>query len=109
MPFNAELAERVRDILKARAGISEKRMFGGVGFLLNGNMLVGIWHDSLIARLGVEQAEEVRHDPHVGPMDITGKPMKGWVIVKPTGLEEDKSLRSWVRKSIEFVKTMVPK
>lgn len=109
MAFNADLAERVRAAVKTRKGVSEKRMFGGIGFLLNGNMLVAIWKDSLIVRLGVAQAEEVQHDPYVGPMDITGRPMKGWIIVAPAGVDSDLQVRSWVRKAIEFVKTLVPK
>lgn len=109
MAFNADLAERVRAGVKNRKGITEKRMFGGVGFLLNGNMLVAIWKDSLIVRLGIAAAEEVQHDPNVGPMDITGRPMKGWVIVAPAGVESDLQVRGWVRKAIEFVKTLIPK
>lgn len=109
MHSNPELTARVRTALKSRKGVTEKRMFGGDAFLLNGNMLVVVWHDSLIARLGIVQAEEVQHDPHVGPMDITGRPMKGWVIVAPSGVETDRDVKTWVLKAIEFVKTLVPK
>lgn len=109
MPFSAELADRVRAVLKSRKGITEKRMFGGVCFLLNGNLLVGIWHDSLIARIGPSLYEDALCQPHVGLMDITGRPMKGWVIVAPAGIETDKDLKRWVSDSVEFVKTLVPK
>lgn len=109
MAFNADLAERVRTAVKTRKGITEKRMFGGVGFLLNGNLLVAVWMDSLIVRLGVAQAEEVQHDPYVGPMDLTGRPMKGWIMVAPVGVASDQQVRIWIRKAIEFVKTLVPK
>lgn len=109
MAFNADLAERVRTAVKTRKGITEKRMFGGVGFLLNGNLLVAVWMDSLIVRLGVAQAEEVQHDPYVGPMDLTGRPMKGWIMVAPVGVASDQQVRTWIRKAIEFVKTLVPK
>jgi TfoX/Sxy family transcriptional regulator of competence genes len=109
MHSNPELTARVRTALKSRKGIVEKKMFGGDAFLLNGNMLVGVWHDSLIARLGIVQAEEVLHDPHVGPMDITGRPMKGWVIVASSGVETDRDVKTWVLKAIDFVKTLVPK
>ena len=109
MAFNAELAERVRAAVKTRKGITEQRLFGGLGFLLNGNLLVAIWKESLIVRLGVTQAEEVQLDPHIGPMDITGRPMKGWIIVAPVGVESDPQVQGWVNKAIEFVKTLVPK
>jgi TfoX/Sxy family transcriptional regulator of competence genes len=109
MAFNADLAERVRTAVKTRKGITEKRMFGGLCLLLNGNLLVAIWNDSLIVRLGVAQAEEVQHDPYVGPMDLTGRPMKGWIMVAPVGVASDQQVRTWVRKAIEFVKTLVPK
>ena len=68
-------------------------MFGGVGFLLNGNMLVGVWKDSLIVRLGPDQGEEALLEPHVKEFDITGRPMKGWVLVEPEGVEDDDQLK----------------
>lgn len=109
MPSNPELAARVRGALKRQRAVTEKRMFGGDIFLLNGNMLVGVWNDSLIARLGVDQASAALQQPDVGPMDITGKPMKGWVIVGPRGLRDDADLRTWVMLAIHFVKTLKPK
>ena len=68
-------------------------MFGGVGFLLNGNLLVGVWKDSLCVRLGPDQAEEALLEPHVKEFDITGRPMKGWVLVEPEGVEDDDQLK----------------
>lgn len=109
MPSNPELAARVRKALKRQRGVTEKRMFGGDIFLLNGNMLVGVWNDSLIVRLGVDQASAALQQPYVGPMDITGKPMKGWVIVGPSGLRDDADLRTWAMLAIGFVKTLEPK
>jgi hypothetical protein len=109
MPSNPELTARVRTALKSRKGITEKRMFGGDAFLLNGNLLVAVWGDSLIVRLGLVQAEEVQHQPEVGPMDLTGRCMKGWIIVAPSGVETDRDVKTWVMKAIEFVKTLVPK
>lgn len=84
-------------------------MFGGDAFLLNGNLLVAIWNDSLIARLGVDLASAALQQPHVGPMDITGKVMKGWVIVRPSGLKDDADLKTWIKLAISFVKTLEPK
>lgn len=109
MPSNPELTARVRTALKSRKGITEKRMFGGDAFLLNGNLLVAVWDASLIVRLGLVQAEEVQHQPEVGPMDLTGRRMKGWIIVAPSGVESDRDVKSWVQRALEFVKTLVPK
>jgi TfoX/Sxy family transcriptional regulator of competence genes len=78
MAFSETLAARVRKCLARKKGIGEKKMFGGVGFLLNGNLLVGVWKDSLIARLGPEEGDEALKEPHVKVFDITGRPMKNW-------------------------------
>ena len=73
MAFSEELAERIRQGLARRKGIEAKTMFGGIGFLLNGNMLVGVWKDSLIVRLGPEEGEEALKEPHVSEFQITGR------------------------------------
>src|SRR5437867_10997041 len=109
MAYSESLAERVRQGLARRAGVEEKKMFGGVGFLLNGNMCVGVWKESLIARLGPEQAEEALLEPHVGAFDITGRPMKGWVLVGPAGVAEDDRLGEWIRRAAAFVATLPAK
>ncbi len=77
MAFDEALADRIRRGLARKKGVEEKKMFGSICFLLNGNMLVGVWKNFLIARLGPDQAEEALLEPHVKEMDITGKPMKG--------------------------------
>ena len=105
MAFSEELAGRIRQGLARRKGIKEKKMFGGVGFLLNGNLLVGVWKDSLIVRLGPEEGEEALKEPHVRDFDITGRPMKGWVLVKPAGVESDEQLGGWIERATKFVKT----
>lgn len=109
MPSDPQLTTRVRNTLKRQRGVTEKRMFGGEVFLRNGNMLVAVWNDSLIVRLGVEQASAALQQPHVGPMDLTGKPMKGWVIVRSSGLQDDADLQTWVKLAIHFVKSLEPK
>ncbi|MEX0977882.1 MAG: TfoX/Sxy family protein [Pirellulales bacterium] len=109
MPYSKSLAARIRQVTAARRGIVEKKMFGGVGFLLDGNMLVGIWHDSLIARLGPEQGPKALQKPHVKEFDITGRAMKGWVMVEPDGIENDSQLADWIEQAIEFVATLPPK
>jgi TfoX/Sxy family transcriptional regulator of competence genes len=106
MAYSQSLALRIRQVIGRRRGVIEKKMFGGVGFLWHGNMLVGIWKDSLIVRLGPAEAEQALDAPHVVPFDITGRPMKGWVMVEPEGLETDEQLGEWIRRSSEFVGTL---
>ena len=109
MVFSESLAARIRDALVRKKNIEEKKMFGGVGFLLNGNMLVGVWKDSLIARLGPDASDGALREPHVREFDITGKPMKGWVIVEPDGIDDDEQLAGWIERSMEFVQTLPKK
>jgi TfoX/Sxy family transcriptional regulator of competence genes len=103
MAFSEALAERVRQGLTRRKGIEEKKMFGGIGFLLNGNLLVGVWKESLIVRLGPEEGDEALKEPHVSAFDITGRPMKGWVLVAPEGVEEEDQLSGWIQLAAKFV------
>ena len=103
MAFSEELAGRISHGLARRKGVEEKKMFGGIGFLLNGNLLVGVWKDSLIVRLGPEEGEEALKEPHVSEFDITGRAMKGWVLVAPEGVEADDELSAWVRRAVKFV------
>ncbi len=103
------LVERVRHLLSRRRGITEKKMFGGVCFLLNGNMLVAVWNDSLIARLGIEQAIIALKEPDVRAMDLTGRPMKGWIVVEPDGIDSDRRLTHWIDLSTTFARTLPAK
>ena len=109
MAYSESLAARIRDALGRARGIEEKRMFGGVGFLLNGNMLVGVWKDALIARLGPKEAAAAFADPSVRVFDITGRPMTGWVMVEPDGVEEDTKLAAWIALATKFVRTLPAK
>jgi hypothetical protein len=108
MPYSESLADRIRQALSRRRGISEKKMFGGVGFLLGGNLLVGVWHSSLIARIGPAEYEPALNEPHVREFDITGRPMRGWVLVEPDGIDDD-DLKSWIDRSLAFVATLPEK
>lgn len=103
MAYSASLAARTRQALATRRGIVEKKMFGGLCFLLHGHMLVGVWQQALIARLGPAAAESALRQEFVRPFDVTGRPMKGWVIVDPDGLESDRQLGDWIERAIEFV------
>jgi TfoX/Sxy family transcriptional regulator of competence genes len=109
MAYNETLAARIRQLLARRKNVEEKKMFGGVGCLLNGNMLVGVWKDSLIVRLGPDSYDDALLEPHVREFDITGKPMKGWVLVEPEGVEDDDQLKDWIERAAEFVKALPAK
>jgi hypothetical protein len=84
-------------------------MFGGICFLLNGNMLVGVWKDSLIARLGPDEGDEALWEPHVKEFDITGRPMKGWMLVEPESVTGDDQLKGWIQRATKFVRTLPTK
>ena len=103
MAFDESLAARIREALARKRGVEEKKMFGGVGFLLHGNMLVGVWKDSLIARLGPDNHEDALLEPHVREFDITGRAMKGWVLVGPEGVQDDEQLSAWIQRAVKFV------
>jgi len=109
MPYSESLAERIRHVLKQRSDIQEKKMFGSVCFLMNGNLLVGVWQHSLIARLGAEQAAASLTPPFVKEFDVTGKQMKGWVIVEPEGIDYDWDLQNWIVMAETFVATLPKK
>ena len=106
MAFDETLAERIRRTLARKKNIDEKRMFGGISFLLNGNMLVGVWKDSLVVRVGPDEGEEALKEPHVRVFDITGRPMKGWVLVEPEGTEGDEQLSAWIGRATRFVRAL---
>jgi hypothetical protein len=106
MAFDEALAARIRDALSRRRGIDERKMFGGICFLLNGNLLVGVWKDSLIARLGPDKGEAALLEPHVRAFDITGRPMRNWVLVEPEGIDEDDQLKAWIDRATTFVRTL---
>ncbi|MDC0934695.1 TfoX/Sxy family protein [Pirellulales bacterium] len=103
------LAVRIRQLMKRRRGYSEKKMFGGVGFMINGNMCVGPWKGSLIVRLDRDEHEATQAEPHVQPMDITGKVMKGWARIEPEGIRNAADLRAWVERAVKFVRTLPAK
>ena len=109
MPFDESLAARIRNALARKKGVEEKKMFGCVCFMLDGNALAGVWKDRLIARLGPDEGEAAMLEPHVRVFDITGRPMRNWVAVEPEGVEDDDQLRDWVRRAEAFVGTLPAK
>jgi hypothetical protein len=106
MAFDEVLAQRVREALRGRSGVTERRMFGGLAFLLDGKMFVGISGDKLMARVGPERYHDALALAHVREMDFTGKPMQGYVYVEPPGLEEGSALAAWVSCCAGYVATL---
>jgi len=103
MPYDPGLAERVEEVLRGRPGFEQKKMFGGIGWLLNGNMCVGIYKEWLIARVGESAGVKLFKEKHAKPMDITGKPMKGWLMVAPAGVADKRHLARYVDAALAFV------
>jgi hypothetical protein len=109
MAFDETLAARIRDALARKKGVEEKKMFGCVCFLLDGNALAGVWKDRLIARLGPDEGEAALREPHVRAFDITGKPMRNWVAVESEGVEDDDQVKEWIDRATKFVRTLPKK
>jgi len=96
MAYDSGLAQRVREALAQQAGITEKKMFGGLAFLLDGKMFVGISGSALMARVGPASYTQALAQPHVRPMDFTGRPLTGYVYIDPPALHSDADLAAWV-------------
>ena len=109
MAYDETLAQRIREALAGREGLTEKKMFGGMAFMLRGNMCCGIVRDQLMVRVGPEGHQEALARPHARPMDFTGRPMKGMVYVGPEGTKSDAGLAAWLRLGVEFAATLPPK
>ncbi len=109
MAYDEGLAQRIRDVLAGHPALVEKKMFGGVGFMLHGNMACGVNGDDLIVRVGPERYDQALMQPHARPFDFTGRPMKGWVMVGPEGYESDEDLESWVQQGVDFALSLPPK
>ena len=108
MAYNEDLAGRVRAVLPRGEAVTERQMFGGLAFMLGGHMFCGIVKDALVARLGSEAADRALDQPHVRPMDFTGRPMKGMVFIDPPGLRGD-ALRPWVDAAAGYARGLPPK
>jgi TfoX/Sxy family transcriptional regulator of competence genes len=106
MAYDEGLAQRIREALRSERGVSEKKMFGGIAFLLRGHMFVGISDDSLMARVGPNEYDRALAMKHVREMDFTGKPMRGYVFVGSRGLKDEEALKSWLKRCTSFVNTL---
>ena len=109
MAYDTRLAERIRALVRGRKGVTEKQMFGGIAFLLDGKMFIGIAKDDLMVRVGPDRHDEALARPHVRAMDFTGRPMRGYVFVAPPGCRDARRLSAWVDWSATFVATVSKK
>jgi TfoX/Sxy family transcriptional regulator of competence genes len=100
--YNLELAERIRAVLADRDDVSERKMFGGIAFMVGGRMACGVIHDDLMVRVGANSHDAALSEPHTRPMDFTGRPMLGMVYVEPAGIEKDADLARWVERAAQF-------
>ena len=106
MAYDKILAARIRAALYNQPGLTEKEMFGGVGFMLQGNMACGVIGDELILRVKPEDTQQVLSQPHTRVFDMSGKPMRGWVVVMPEGVQTTADLKRWVKQGIEYAATL---
>ncbi len=108
MAYDEQLAERVREELQAEAGFSERKMFGGICFMLHGNMCAGVVGERLMLRLGEDRASAALQQPNVTPMDFTGRPMRAMVYVERGGMT-DGAMARWVDQAATFARSLPPK
>ncbi len=109
MAYDQELAQRIRATLGDAPGLVEKKMFGGVGFLVNGNMACGVHGERMIVRLPEGEYEEALAQPHVHVFDMTGRPMKGWIMVSSGGYATERALQGWIDLALEYARSLPPK
>jgi TfoX/Sxy family transcriptional regulator of competence genes len=109
MGYNEGTAQRIRDVLGNAPGLRERRMFGGISFMLDGNMCCGVVENDLVLRVGRDRYEECLREPHVRPMDFTGRPLTGFIYVSPGGFTSETELEQWIHRSVSFVRTLPSK
>ena len=109
MAYDEGLAERIREVLAAEHGVAEKHMFGGIAFMLRGNMAVGVIGEDLMVRTGPDLHAALILEPHAREMDFTGRPMKGFVYVASEGIASDADLRRWIGHGVAYAGSLPPK
>ena len=109
MGYNENIDKRIKSIVGGWSHAESKKMFGGVCHLLNGHMFCGVYQDYLILRLGEAETSEAMESPYARPFDITGRPMKGWIMLDQKGFPTKKDLTEWLMKARQFADTLPPK
>lgn len=110
MAYDEELAGRIRELLSGERGVTEKRMFGGLAFLVDGNMAVASsWQGGVLVRVAPDEADGLLEREHVEPMLMSGRPARGWVRVGEPGLQSRHQLQEWVSRGVDYARTLQPK
>ncbi|HKN57765.1 MAG TPA: TfoX/Sxy family protein [Gemmatimonadaceae bacterium] len=110
MAFDENLASRIRTQLGKKKGLTEKKMFGGLAFMLNGNMSCGVHKSEMIVRLAPEETDKALSEKHTRIFDLSGgRPMKGWILIEPEGVKTDKELAKWVETGVKYAASLPPK
>lgn len=109
MPFDERLADRIRPLLVGPYSVTEKKMFGGLAFMVNGYMCCGVTGRNLVIRTGPDALKEALSRPYARPMDFTGTPMKGFIYVAPEGCRNKGDLKAWLQRGLDFVLSQAPK
>lgn len=109
MAYSEELASRIEDAIAARDGVTQRKMFGGVAWMVNGNMACGTLGENLMVRLAPDDAEASLSEPGVGPMELTGRPMRGFIAVEAEGIADDRELVRWVDAGADHAASLPPK
>ena len=109
MAYDHNLAQRIIEVLQGTPALDEKKMFGGVGYLIHGNMAVGVHGNDLMVRVGPENHAEAMKHPHTRPFDLTGRPMSGWLVVEAAGIEDPAVLAEWIQLGVTYAQSLPPK
>ncbi len=109
MAYDEQLADRVRTVLASEREVGERKMFGGLAFMVAGHMCCGVLGEELMVRLERDEAERALDEPHTRPMDFTGRPMRGFLYVSAEGIADDSSLRQWVQRAVEHARSLPPR
>jgi TfoX/Sxy family transcriptional regulator of competence genes len=110
MAYDEHLADRIRELISAERGVEEKRMFGGLSFLINGNMSVAVsGNGGLMVRVPRDETEKLVTRDHVEPMIMSGREMRGWLRVSVDGVKTKRQLQSWVGRGVDYAKSLPPK
>ena len=109
MAYDEPTAARIRAALASRTDVTERKMFGGLAFMIGGNMALGVNKDNLMVRVGPDAHAEALAQPHARPMDFTGRPMKGFVFVDPPGYADDTTLSAWIKRGLTYAQSLPAK
>lgn len=109
MAYDRAAAEQIRVALADRPDVTEREMFGGIGFLVGGNLAVGVTGEALMVRVGPDAHDEALARPGAGPFTMAPRPMRGWVTVQPVGFATDTDLREWVDRGVAYAGSLPPK